>query len=678
MGAFFVRATVPGKLQGTANYAGAVNRAQRVAGPVALVVAALAAVIAALAFGGASAPLALSDPGPVVRWGLPLTKLVVDLSSAGMIGALVLSIFALSAKRPEFDRALDVAAASAAVMAVASGVVTVLSFSDATGTRLAATEAFSNQFMQFVSSIALGQAWGITTLAAAATTVLCFAVRNQTALVFVALLATGSLVPIALQGHAAGTSGHNLAITSLGLHIVGAAVWIGGLLTLVLLRNTLGGDRLPTVLARYSSLALICFIVVAFSGFLNAQLRIGTWANLLTPYGLLVIGKVTVLIILGLFGVLQRRWLIARLRTSAGRGPFWALVAAELAFMGVASGIAAALARTATPVQQVPIGTTPAEILTGQPLPPPETLRTLLFGANVDPIWLLVAAFGIVFYVAGVLRLRRRGDAWPLGRTISWIVGMLVLAYITSGGIAVYVDYLFSAHMTMHMALMMVVPLLLVPGAPVTLAARAIAKRTDGSRGGREWILLAVHSKIAGILANPFIAALLFVGSLWVFYYSPLFRWATENHLGHEWMTVHFLITGYLFVQSLIGIDPVPFRLAYPFRLVLLLGTMVVHAFFGLTIMTASGLFLADWFGAMGRTWGATPMHDQYVAGGIAWSIGELPTLVLAIIVALQWSRSDARETKRKDRASDRTGNADVAEYNAMLQRMAERDSSRR
>jgi putative copper resistance protein D len=80
----------------------------------------------------------------------------------------------------------------------------------------------------------------------------------------------------------------------------------------------------------------------------------------------------------------------------------------------------------------------------------------------------------------------------------------------------------------------------------------------------------------------------------------------------------------------------------------------------------------------MGRNWGATPMHDQYVAGGIAWSIGELPTLVLAIIVDLQWSRSDARETKRKDRASDRTGNADVAEYNAMLQRMAERDSSRR
>jgi cytochrome c oxidase assembly factor CtaG/putative copper export protein len=655
-----------------------VNRAQRVAGPVALVVAALIAVLASLAFGGASAPLALSDPGPVVRWGLPIAKLLVDLSSAGVIGALLLSLFALSPKKPEYDKAIDLAAASAAVMTVAAGITTVLSFSDTAGVSITATQDFSNQLLQFVTQVALGQAWGITTLAAAVTTVLCFAVRNQAALVFVTVLAIGSLVPIALQGHAAGTSGHNLAITALGLHIVGAAVWIGGLLTLVIIRNTLGGDRLPAVLERYSSLAIICFVVVAFSGYLSAELRVGTWSALLTGYGLLIVGKATVLIVLGLFGVLQRRWLIARLRTSAGRGPFWVLVTAELVFMGFASGIAAALARTATPVQQVPTGTTPAEILTGQPLPPPVTLHTLIFGANVDPIWLLVAAFGIFFYLAGVLRLRRRGDAWPLGRTISWIFGMLVLAYITSGGIAVYVDYLFSAHMAMHMALMMVVPLLLVPGAPVTLAARAIRKRSDGSRGGREWILLAVHSRIAGVLANPFVAALLFVGSLWVFYYSPLFRWATENHLGHEWMTVHFLIVGYLFVQSLVGIDPVPFRLAYPFRLVLLLGTMVVHAFFGLTIMTASGLFLADWFGAMGRTWGATPMHDQYIAGGIAWSIGELPTLVLAIIVAVQWSSSDARETRRKDRASDRSGNADVEEYNAMLQRMAERDSAGR
>jgi putative copper resistance protein D len=104
---------------------------------------------------------------------------------------------------------------------------------------------------------------------------------------------------------------------------------------------------------------------------------------------------------------------------------------------------------------------------------------------------------------------------------------------------------------------------------------------------------------------------------------------------------------------------------------------MAFHAFFGLSILTTDSLFLADWFGAMGRTWGLTPMADQQLAGGIAWSIGEIPTVALAITVAVQWSRSDARESKRRDRQADRNGDAELVAYNAMLQRMASNDPER-
>ncbi|WP_342344068.1 cytochrome c oxidase assembly protein [Agromyces archimandritae] len=270
-------------------------------------------------------------------------------------------------------------------------------------------------------------------------------------------------------------------------------------------------------------------------------------------------------------------------------------------------------------------------------------------------------------------RLRRRGDRWPIYRAVLWIAGMLLLAYITNGGVNAYEQYLFSAHMGAHMVLTMAVPVLLVPGAPVTLIARAVERRSDGSRGGREWVLLAVHSRFARVIANPIFAAVMFVASLWVFYYSPLFRWTMLDHIGHEWMIAHFLITGYLFVQSLIGIDPVPFRLPYPFRLLLLLGTMAFHAFFGLAIMSSTGLLLADWYGAMG--WGTDALADQRVGGGLAWSIGEIPTLALAISVAVQWARSDEKETKRRDRHADRTGEAELEEYNARLQRLAVRDS---
>jgi cytochrome c oxidase assembly factor CtaG len=321
------------------------------------------------------------------------------------------------------------------------------------------------------------------------------------------------------------------------------------------------------------------------------------------------------------------------------------------------------------------LAATPAEILTGEPLPPWPDWTRYFTEWSPDLLWILACGFGIFFYVAGVVRLRRRGDRWPVYRTVLWVAGMLLLAYVTNGGVNVYEQYLFSAHMGAHMMLTMAVPVLLVPGAPVTLAARAIRPRSDGSRGGREWILLAVHSRFAGIIANPIVAAVLFAGSLWVFYYSPLFRWTMVDHIGHEWMIVHFLITGYLFVQSLIGIDPVPYRLPYPFRLVLLLGTMAFHAFFGLAIMSGTGLLLADWYGAMG--WGTDALVDQQLGGGIAWSIGEIPTVALAITVAVQWARSDERESRRLDRHADRTGDAELEAYNARLAAIAEQDARR-
>lgn len=653
-------------------------RLVRIIGPAVLVLAAVLSTLAGLSFGGGAAAQLLADPGPVVRWGLPIARLLVNIGAAGMIGALVLTCFALSPKEREFNTALDFAAASAAFFTVAAAVTGFFTMLQVTNVPLSFDDRFSATAGQFFTQIALGQAWLITTLIGAAITVLCFAVRNQTALVFVTIFSAVALLPMAQQGHSAEASGHNAAVTALSLHLLFAAIWLGGLLTIVMLRKQLGDKRLIVVLGRYSSVALVCFIVVAASGYISAELRLGTFDKLLTPYGILVLTKVAVLLILGCFGVVQRRFFIDRMqRAQQAVAPwFWWLVVAELGFMGIASGVAAALARTATPVVQVATTeiptSTPAQLLTGSLLPPPLTFERYFTEWNIDLLWVLFCAFGIFFYLAGVRRLRKRGDKWSVLRTISWVLGMITLFYITNGGVNVYQQYLFSTHMLSHMALTMMVPVLLVPGAPVTLAARAIAKRKDGSRGPREWILLTVHSKVAGILANPFVAALLFVGSLWVFYYTPIFSWATTDHLGHEWMVVHFLITGYLFVQSLIGIDPVPYRLPYAFRLLLLLGTMAFHAFFGLAIMTGTGLMLADWYGAMG--WGNDALADQQMGGGIAWSVGEIPTIALAIAVAIQWSRSDEKETKRLDRNADRTGDAELNEYNAQLARLAAHD----
>ena len=620
--------------------------------------------------GGADAQL-LQDPGPVVRYGIPVTKMIVNLGAAGVLGALVLAVFALRSDKPEFTRALDVAAGSAAVLTVASAATGFLTFLQLTVKSVRFDNSYGELLGQFLTQVEIGQAWLITTLIAAAVTVLCFAVRNVTALVFVGVLAVVMLVPMAQQGHAAGTTGHDAAITALGLHLVFAAVWLGGLLVLVIIAPQLDNDRMLSVISRYSTVALVCFIVVAASGYVSAELRIGSLDRLLTPYGLLVLVKVGALIALGVFGAAYRRSLIRRLAETSRRYFFWKIAVVELAFMGIASGAAAALGRSAPPVDDaIPAVQTPAQILTGEQLPPELELSRYFTEWNFDLLWILLCGFGIVFYLAGVRRLRKRGDKWPIHRSVLWVAGMLLLFYVTNGGINVYEKYLFSMHMLGHMTLSMMVPLLLVPAAPITLIMRAVAKRQDGTRGGREWVLLAVHSKIGSFLANPIVAALLFAGSLWVFYYSPLFRWATVDHIGHEWMIAHFLITGYLLVQALIGVDPVPYRFPYPFRLLLLLAVMAFHAFFGLAMMTGNGLLLADWYGAMGRPWGVSAIEDQQAGGGIAWSVGEIPTVILAIAVAIQWSKQDKKETTRRDRTADRTNEAELGEYNAMLERL--------
>ncbi|WP_345800914.1 cytochrome c oxidase assembly protein [Microbacterium sp. AZCO] len=652
------------------------SRALRAAGPVILVAVALVALVWGLAYGGGAAPLVLGDPGPFVRWGLPAATMFVNLSAAGMVGALVVALFALKAGEREFDTALDVASISAAVFTIAAALTGFLTFLDSFNPEVSAAPEFGAQLGRFLVDTELGRTWLITTIAGAALTVLAFAVRGWTATFFVAILAIAALVPMGTQGHSGEEANHNAAVMALVLHMIGAAVWLGGLVLLVVIRPLVNRDGIATAMGRYSSIALAAFVVVAISGTARAVIGVGAWSNLASPYGVILLVKVVALLAIGVLGALYRRRSIARLGEDAASRRFWSLIALELAFMGLASGAAAALARTPPPTNSaLPEIRTPAEILTGAPLPPELTIERWLTSWDIDLVWAFAAGFGIFFYLAGVWRLARRGDRWPVHRTILWVLGLALLFWVTCGPVNAYQDYLFSVHMVGHMLLSMAIPLLLVAGAPVTLAARAIRKREDGTRGGREWILWAVHSPVARVLTHPFVAAALFMGSLWLFYFTDLFRWSLYDHLGHEWMVAHFLITGYLFALSLIGVDPVPYRLPYPGRLLLLIGIMAMHAFFGIVLMMQTGLMVSEWFGAMGRTWGATPLQDQYVGGGVAWSIGEIPTLILAITVAIQWSRSDDRQQRRRDRAVDRSGDAELEAYNQRLAELAERDA---
>lgn len=659
-------------------------------GVIALVTAGVVVTVVAVAAAGAALAPILGDPGALVRWGLPVSSVLTELAGSVTLGALVLAGAVLPwAGRAGGQRggvvlgrawpaALRVAAVAAAAWTLIGVVHLVLTYANVAGRPLADVLS-GDELGVFVTQVSLGRILGVGVLVAALVANLALLVRTPTGVAWTGLLVVVALWQQGQTGHAAGTTSHDLATQAMVLHLVGAAVWIGGLAALVVLAPRLGDDAVPAV-ARYSRVAGWCLVGVGVSGLINAAVRLGGWSGFGTTWGLLVLAKAAIFAVLGLLGLLHRRRTVRELARGGRAWLFWRLALVELAVMGAVSGVAVALGSTAPPDPgEVPVERTPAYLVTGHVLPPEPTMLRWFTQWRPDVLMACAAVAGLVVYLRWVLRLRRRGDAWPVLRTVSWVAGMVVFGWTTSGGPAVYGHMLFSAHMVQHMVLAMVVPIFVVLAAPVTLALRALPARRaglrgDDSRGPREWLLVLVHSRWARFLANPIVAAVNFAGSMIAFYYTDVFAWALADPVGHLVMVVHFSVVGYLFANALVGIDPGPTRPAYPMRLVLLFATMGFHAFFGVSLMSGDALLVADWFGLLGRPWGASAIRDQQVGGSIAWGIGELPTLALAIAVAVAWARDDERAARRRDRRVDRDGDTELDEYNAMLARLARDD----
>ncbi|WP_426564076.1 cytochrome c oxidase assembly protein [Angustibacter sp. McL0619] len=664
--------------------------------------AAVLAAVAGLLLTGASDSLALADAGALTRWGLPLVRVLSDVAASLTVGLLVLAAVALppngtgrrgagpaarGAGSPQLEGVtlamVRLAGGTALVWAAAGGAVLVLSYARLAGIAPGAP-GFAEQLGQFITQIDLLRSLLISSLVVVVVATGAIVATRVNTVGWMAVLAVGALLPVALTGHAAGSLDHEAAVDSLAFHLVGVTVWVGGLAALVLLRGSVRGGQIAVV-RRYSTMALWAFVTVAASGAVNAWLRLGGWEGLATRYGLLVIAKVVALLLLGLAGLLHRRRTIAAIEATtaaaqgaaaSARAAFWRLVSAELVVMGVAIGVAVALANSAPPRAET-VSTDAALVLTGYPMPAPLHLASWLTAWRLDLLWTTVAGLLLVLYLVGAARLTRRGDGWPVLRTVSWVAGCLVLVWATGGAPGIYGRVLFSAHMMGHMTMSMVVPALLVLGAPVTLALRALPARQDGSRGPREWLLSVVHSRVLAVLGHPLVACALFAGSLIAFYYSPLFGLSLRTHTGHVLMNSHFLLVGYLFANVMIGVDPGPARPPYPMRLLLLFATMAFHAFFGVALVQGSQLLAPDVLTQLGRTWGRSPLADQQYGGAVAWGVGELPVLLLGMGIAIAWVRSDDREAKRRDRQADRDGEAELTEYNARLAELAAHDDDR-
>ena len=328
----------------------------------------------------------------------------------------------------------------------------------------------------------------------------------------------------------------------------------------------------------------------------------------------------------------------------------------------------------------------PLHAMTGlmwMPTAPPTFLRMIAFHPQPAPVIPALMLVLLIAYAAGVLRLRLRGDRWPVHRSVLWTLGIATVLVMTATGVDGYGMELFSAHMVQHMVLSMLAPVFLVLGAPITLALRALPARPAGRSSARSILLAVLHSRPARFLAHPVTSLSLFLVSLYGLYFTPIFDVLMGTMWGHNLMLLHFLAVGFLYFWCVLGIDPSPRqasrglrRYAGPtVRILELAATAPFHAFFGVMLMMSVALIVGFYRRPI-PGWGIAPLADQAVGGGIAWGFTEIPTLIVLGVIFLQWQRSDERRTRRLERSTARA-EAERAAYNDYLARLASADERR-
>ncbi|MGH3889554.1 MAG: cytochrome c oxidase assembly protein [Pseudonocardiaceae bacterium] len=629
--------------------------------------------------GDGLAGLGLPDPGLLTRAGLPVVRVLSECAAVVTVGSLLLAAFLVPPQTSGYldtggYAAVRTARIAALIWTLTSALMVPLLAADAVGRSV--IEVLDPRLLaSLVSELSQPGAWALTAGIALVLAGFCWIALTWGAVVWLFALSVVGLMPVALTGHSSAGGAHDIATSSLLYHLVAAALWVGGLIAL-LAHLTRRGDHSGLATQRFSRLALACWIVMAASGVINALVRV-TPDQLHTTYGLLVLGKVTALLVLGVFGWLHRRNAVAAVGERGDRAAILRLGGVEVLIMFATIGLAVALSQTAPPggIAAQPSRT---EVLLGYNLAGPPTLERLLLDWRPDLVLGVAALVLAGAYLAGVRRLWLRGDAWPVGRTAAWLSGCATILIATSSGIGRYSMAMFSVHMGVHMLLSMLAPILLVLGGPVTLALRALPPAGAGNPPGpREWLQAFTHSWVVRMSTHPLMALGMYIASFYVMYFSGLYDAAAPSHWAHLMMNTHFVLMGYAYYWLIVGIDPAPRRLPYLGKLGLLLAAMPFHAFFGISLMGSATVIGGDFYRSLALPFVPDLLADQRTAGAMAWAAGEIPMVLVLVALLVQWARSDAREARRFDRRADSDGDAELAAHNALLARLAERSPAR-
>lgn len=522
-----------------------------------------------------------------------------------------------------------------------------------------------NILRSFITQTTLGKLFEIQIVAALVCAFASVRVKKTGGAVFLIFIAwIGGLAPY-LESHGSGAGNHMLAIGLVIVHVAAISLWFGGVVALFLMSKS---DR-EIARKRFTPLALWCVSAIALTGVVNAFIRIESFANIRSDYGVLVILKTGIFIFVLALAAYSRKKL--------GEQNFTKQLIQELILLTTVLVLGVFLGQGEPPVHSS------ADVVEaiGIKMPESPTLSRLLFEYEPDGLFLALLILAVALYVKGVMILSKRGDKWPIGRTVAFALGITAIDYAVNGGLGVYAQVAFSFHMISHMVLATLAPIGIVLGAPITLALRTLPiGRTQDERGVRGYAIGILHSRYSSIITHPVSALIIFEASLFALYFTNLFNWLMSYHFGHFFMGLHFLLSGILLFFVIIGVDPTPQKSPFIFRIVILFVAISIHAFFSVALMSSSQLVDGGYFAEIARPWWPDFLADQKMGASIGWAMGEIPILLALIATFLQWIRADERDAKRIERNSNRArqfGEPDeLDKYNQYLSGLNQRNGS--
>jgi cytochrome c oxidase assembly factor CtaG len=267
---------------------------------------------------------------------------------------------------------------------------------------------------------------------------------------------------------------------------------------------------------------------------------------------------------------------------------------------------------------------------------PPELTVARAFSEWVlDPVAAVVIALALAGYLLAARRVRRAGKPWPAGRAVAFCglgLGFAVIA--TMSWVGAYRPVLFYARSVQTVLMLLVIPLFLALGRPITLVTEAFPG--PGARISR-----AIGSRAARIVTFPAITTLVLVVTPFVVYFTSWYAAGFHSAAVREVTYAVFLLPGFTFFWTLLRVDPVPKAYPYVVSLWIAGAEVIGDAVLGLAIVADPGLIAAAWYHAVARPWGPSLATDQVLGGGTIWVLGDIVGLPFLVAQLLQMIRED-------------------------------------